>query len=105
MRIAHMAALLAIAGATAGPITVQAYASGPLGHPPHRIAGINVANDDLGVAGVDVGNAGSSKQSRLNYVNSLLQDTQATVLARCGEILGGEDASSDTVAFCKDVLP
>jgi hypothetical protein len=105
MRIAPMATLLAIAVSTPGLIAVQAHAPGLLGHGPNRMAPINVADDDLGVAGVDVGNAGTSKQSRLNYVNGLLQDTQATIWARCGEILAGKDASNDTVAFCKDVLP
>src|SRR5258707_77269 len=104
MRIALMAALLAIAASTVGVIAAQAYGPGPLGHGPNRIAPTKV-DDDLDVAGVDVGNAGASKQSRLNYVNGLLQDTQATVWARCGEILAGENASNDTVSFCKDVLP
>ena len=41
----------------------------------------------------------------LKVLQALLQETQATVWARCGEILKGEDAPSGSVAFCKDVLP
>jgi hypothetical protein len=89
-------------------ITAQATAPGPIvGAPirPNATAPTQVVDDGLGVAGVDVGKAGTSKQSRMTYLNSHLQETQANVWARCGEILDRDPAPTDTVAFCKDVLP
>ena len=108
MRSALVASLLAAAVLTPGSITARASAPGPIIHSsanPGRIAPIDIADDGLGIAGVDIGHAGSSKQSRMTYLNSLIQETQATVWARCGEILKGKQASTDTAAFCRDVLP
>jgi len=87
--------------------TAAAYTPGPIPgvSPQPSTSATKVADRDLGVAGVDIANAGTSKQSRMTYLNSLLQETQGSVWARCGEILGGADASVDTVAFCKDVMP
>jgi len=108
MRSALVATLLAAAVLTPGSITASASAPGPIIHSsanPGRIAPIDIADDGLGIAGVDIGHAGSSKQSRMTYLNSLIQETQAAVWARCGEILEDKQASTDTAAFCRDVLP
>ena len=108
MRSALMATLLATVILAPGWIAAQASAPGPIIHSsakPGRTAPTNIADGDLGIAGVDIGKAGTSKQSRMNYLNSLIQETQATVWARCGEILDGKDAATDSAAFCRDVLP
>lgn len=99
-------ALASIILATAVPAS-RAFSFGgmPNASKPADEAVTNVASDDLGVAGVDIGNAGTSKQSRMTYLNSLIQETQGTVWARCGEIIRGADASADVMAFCNDVLP
>ena len=107
MRSALIALMLAAVVLPPGLITARASAPGPIIHStanPSRIAPTNIADDGLGIAGVDIGHAGISKQSRMTYVNSLLQETQATVWARCDEILRGGDAAVDAVAFCPDVL-
>ena len=66
---------------------------------------VTMVDDGLGVAGVDISKAGQNKQSRMNYLNSFLQETQGNVRARCAEVLDTEAAASGVVAFCKDVMP
>jgi len=108
MRSALTATLLAAVVLTLGSITARASSPGPIIHSsvnPGRIASTNIADDGLGIAGVDIGRAGTGKQARMTYLNSLIQETQAAVWARCGEILEGKEASPDTAAFCRDVLP
>ena len=108
MRPALMAILLAAAVSTPGWMAARASAPGPIIHSsanPGRIAPTNIADDGLGIAGVDIGHAGTSKQSRMTYLNSLIQETQGAVWARCGEILEGKETSIETAAFCRDVLP
>src|SRR5262249_45909078 len=107
MRDALTTMALALILLSASLTAARSQGPGPMLHSPQPAdsATTDVADRDLGVAGVDIGNAGTSKQSRMTYLNSLLQETQATVWARCGEILKGADASVDAVAFCKDVLP
>jgi hypothetical protein len=103
MRSALLAALVASGVSSIGLTSVFAYAPRPV--LPDLVTRITMVDDGLGVAGVDISRAGQSKQSRMTYLNSLLQETQGNVWAHCGQILDAQDASSGVTAFCKDVMP
>jgi hypothetical protein len=103
MRSALVAALILAGASSIGLTSALAYAP----RPEFRdfVTPITMADDDLGVAGVDISKAGQNKQSRMNYLNGLLQETQGNVRAHCGQILDGQDASSGVMAFCRGVMP
>ena len=48
---------------------------------------VTMVDDGLGVAGVDISKAGQNKQSRMNYLNNMLQETQGNVWAHCARSL------------------
>ena len=101
MRSALLAALVASAVSSIGLTSVLAYSPRPA--LPNLVAPITMVDDGLGVAGVDISKAGQNKQSRMNYLDGLLQETQGNVWAHCGQILDAQDASAGVIAFCKDV--
>jgi hypothetical protein len=103
MRSALLAAMVAAGVSSFGLTSVLAHALRPT--LPKLVTPITMVDDGLGVAGVDISKAGQSKQSRMTYLNSLVQDTQGNVRARCGQVLDSSDAASGVTAFCKDVLP
>ena len=103
MRSAQLAVIAALVVLTSGLAPARAHT--PRVWHPDLIVPVTMVDDGLGVAGVDISKAGQSKQSKMTYLNSLLQDTQGNVWARCGQVLDARDAASGVVAFCKDVMP
>lgn len=103
MRSALLAALVASGVSSLGLTSVLALAPRPA--LPNLVTRITMVDDDLGVAGVSISKAGPDRQSRMTYLNSLVQETQGNVWARCGQILDSRDAASGVTAFCKDVMP
>ena len=103
MRSVFIAAIAAAGTLTLIETSPRAYTPRPAS--PALVIPITMVDDDLGVGGVSISKAGQSKQSRMNYLNSFLQETQGNVRARCAEVLDTEAAASGVVAFCKDVMP
>ena len=103
MRSVTSAVMFAMFALMPGLAPVQAAAP----RPAHfdLVVPATMVDDGLGVAGVDISKAGQSKQSRMTYLNSLVQDTQGNVWARCGQVLDARDAPNGVMAFCNDVMP
>jgi hypothetical protein len=74
---------------------------------PNAVVEKNKAGTDLGVAGVDIGKAGSTKESRTAYFSGLSADAQKGVRTRCTDAMNnmGSGKQSDILVFCKDVMP
>jgi len=103
MRSVFLAAVVAAAVSSAGLTSVLADSSRPA--VSKLVMPVTMVDDGLGVAGVDISKAGQNKQSRMNYLNNMLQESQGNVWAHCRQILDAQDAASGVIAFCKDVMP
>jgi hypothetical protein len=93
--------------ATAGYLAWLPPAAALMPPSAHPSLAVQVAGVDggLGLPGVDIGRAGQSRESRMNYVFGFIQETRENILARCSELLKSQDGPADAMAFCRDLMP